>query len=258
MDTNLFATLTREWAARSISTEGDRVLREIVAREPVIAKSPASDLGGLFATLDRRSPTVSEDPWAIVAALIRQLDESELLSLGLLVVLIPTMTGLGSCFQWGLGGPWRDREEFIGELVATTWTVLAELAGTTLAYPLHAIKRRVSGRLERWRDREVRDRRREIPTLFDEINNTDEVDSLTAEVHVTQGLADARPIPVLDCLARALCEIDESVLDRGLVQLIYAHRVLGYPISEISVMLGAREDALEYRARCAEALLCAS
>jgi hypothetical protein len=48
------------------------------------------------------------------------------------------------------------------------------------------------------------------------------------------------------------------VLDRELVQLIYAHRVLGYPISEISVMLGATEDSLEYQARCAEALLCAS
>jgi hypothetical protein len=258
MDQDLFGALRREWAACCRTPAASRAFSSLAAIEPAIATCGATDLAGLVASLDRRSSTAATEPWTVIAALVRRLEVSELFGLGILVCLIPTMARIGERLSWGRGGPWADHEEFVGELVSVTWAAISSLAGADLSYPVHAIRRRVLGRLQRQRDRAIASRTHEVPTLFDALEDPDQRGSTEAEVYRRGLLADEHPVPVLDSLAKALCSVDEAVIDRKLVQLVYARRVLGYPLREVSALIGEPEDVVEYQEGRAEALLCAS
>lgn len=257
MDPNLFTELRRTWNDQSATAAANRLFEELRC-DPVIAEAGPTDLGALVASIDRRSPRPAERPWRIVAVLIREMDRHELVGLALLVILTPTMLRLAERQEWGRGGPWLDQQEFASDVVATTWDVLAGLSGSTLDYPMHAVARRVLGRLRRQCENARRAMRTELLSSFEELGETERPDPVMAALAHSGALADPHPVAVLDSLAHALCEADPAVIEREAVQLVYAHRVLGYAMSELSVLLGEDYDAVRYRARCAEALLCAS
>jgi DNA-directed RNA polymerase specialized sigma24 family protein len=241
------------------STAGARrAFARLVEDEPEVRSVDAADYGELVARLDRRHPETINEGWRIIAALLRHLEGDAVAATALLVAVTPMMLAVARRLRWGSGGPWADREEFVAEVISTTWTAAHAMRAQPSVYPLHSLERRVTGRLERHRDRAARSRAVEVSTLFDGLDDAEARGPVEAELYRNGLLADRHPVPVLDALATALCAVEESVLDRKLVQLVYARRVLGYPIREVSSFLGESENAVEYQAARAEALLCAS
>lgn len=258
MDNDPFVALRREWRQKCSTSEAERCYSALAASEPTIAACEAGTLAALVASLDRRDANSRADGWRLLATLIRRLETSELVGLGVLVALIPAMLRIAEDLYWGEGGPWSGRIEFLGDVLSHTWDVLSSLAGSTPEFPVQTIRRRVLGRLRRQRNHAIAGRQREIPTLFCEPEDAEERSGASAEVYRHALLADNNPVPVLDRLAVALCSVDPAVLDRSGVQVVYARRVLGYGVRELSLLLGRPENVVEYQAARAEALLCAS
>jgi len=260
MELHAINALRPEWERRSRGPQAEALLRDLQAAEPDLRATGARTLRELFsyASGDLSSEAVAR--WDVTTALIRQFGASELVAVGLLAFFVRGLLTIATAFEWGRG-LWADRETFAVDLVSTTWTVLAEVGGTTLEYPENSVLDRVRCRLRHQRDGFRREEGRLThaarpgsgPYSSGGGDAFGEWDAL-----VVDSVPDEHPISVLEELGRALGSLGQETVSRDDARLLFANRVMGYELSEIAAATGVKVEALKYRRRSAEAALLAS
>ena len=97
-----------------------------------------------------------EEAARLVRVLLREAGADPFIPRLLVQVLVPGLVSVAGKLRWGQGGDWQDGEEFFGELLSTTWCVVAEWAGQDRRYAvldlLSAIRCRLRRQLFRSKD----------------------------------------------------------------------------------------------------------
>lgn len=253
----LFAitAVRHEWAARSRGPGAVALFEHLARSEPDLALVGATSLAELFGALAGPAKGCPVARWDITNALIRQFHTDELVGLGLLSALVPGLIHVAATMQWGRGGPWGDTESFAGDLVATAWTVLAGLGGSTVTYPERRVLDRVRSQLGHQRAM-ARQREQRCSSLSASYSPERPSHEWAGGPNRDLEPEDPQPLSVLETLTLALRRFECSQVPREDLRLLFAHRVLGYSLSELAEHGGEKLAALRYRSRQVEALLC--
>jgi DNA-directed RNA polymerase specialized sigma24 family protein len=167
---------------------------------------------------------------ALIRLMLREAEPNSLINRILLQALLPGMISVAAKLHWGQGGDWEDANEFFSELLSTTWVVLSEWSGQDRPYAvldlLSAVRCRLRRQLLRSRGHEQQQARL-TPLAVSTKNSSGE----------TQ----------LEQLARALIDLHQEGMRAEDVEVLYAHHVLGFSISELAVMTGRDRRALYAR-----------
>jgi hypothetical protein len=238
--------LSQHWAADNRSAESRKALRSLAAAEPVVAAVGASDLGELVRWLRAgASPVQRTSDRARSAAVLRAMLRSQgvhpLLPRAVLQALLPGLVGVARRLDWGAGGEWADGGAFFVDVITTAWEVIVEWAGEDREYAVLDLLSAVRCRLRRQllRHRAVVERTAPVP----------DDDATSVDPWRTGGSG-------LDELARAIDEATGNGLESTDASVLYAHRVLGYSLTELSQLTGrSRRYLSERRDRAARALI---
>ena len=189
----------------------------------------------------RASGRAERDEAARVFGVLLQESPGEpMLGRMLVQLLLPGLVSVARRLRWGQGGEWKDREEFFGELVSTSWLVVHEWAGQSRPYAvldlLSAIRCRV---------------RRQIFRAKEVAGRMERLDPGWSECHP------ARPESDLEQLTRLLVELHHDGMRTEETQVLYAHHVLGYSMRELAALTGRERRALYARRDRGRRRLCA-
>lgn len=236
--------LHADWSALCHSPAARRATTRLAAAEPTVAATGASDLGELVMWLEtRQGASQRVEAAAVVRAMVRSQAVDPLLPRALLQAVLPGLVGVARRLSWGAGGEWHDGGAFFGDLVTTAWEVISDWSGEDRPYAvldlLSAVRCRLRRQIERHRQSAAR------------TTGTIEEDRAPA-VGLTAGLSD------LDVLARSIDELEGAELDPLDGAILYAHRVLGLSIAEVSRRSGLSRFRVEHRRSRAIATLTAS
>ncbi|HEY1650372.1 MAG TPA: hypothetical protein VGG09_00685 [Acidimicrobiales bacterium] len=244
-----------EW--RSIGRTGHavRTLHGVAHRDPGLARLVFGDGDGnptgepprcptpcdLVAHMRRASGRAQRDEAArLVRVLLREAGADPFVARMLVQVLVPGLISVAGKLRWGQGGDWQDGEEFFGELLSTTWCIIAEWAGQDRRYAvldlLSAIRCRLRRQLFRAKDLAER--------------------TVVNGAHDGPGHA-APSETLLDELARALVDQHHQGMPADELEVLYGHSVLGYSIAELAVLTGRDRRGLYTRRDRARRHLCA-
>ena len=238
MEPRAIAAIRMEWDLVAHTSRSRRLLAEIAAVEPDIARLGVTDLAVLLEVTSGRRGTVPESTvHGALAALVRQFDRGQLVGITLVRALLPGLARVAMRMRWGAAGPWNDREEFAADLVGSAWRHLREHAGETLSRPCQTIVDQVRRSLRTDQERHWRTSARCLPW-----------DPARPEP------AD-RGVDALTELAFGLELVAGTVLAPSDASLLLANRVLGYGLAELADVSGQSVAQLSYRRRCAERAL---
>ncbi len=255
--------LDKDWEAVRHSPPSRAALERLAAAEPLVAGLRAHDLGDLVELL-RTSPRAgapvrTEDagpdeterggaadggdqylPAAVVRVMLRAAHVHPLVPRAIVQALTPGLFAVGRRLEWGAGGEWPDVDAFLADAVATTWEIVTEWAGNDRRYAVLDVLSAVRCRLRR----RLLGHRRHVDALRGPIDDTDGPEegwySASSDLdHLATAIDDA--------WGRDLAQPDAAVL--------YAHRVLGYSLSELSALTGrSRRFLAQRRDQAAQAL----
>jgi DNA-directed RNA polymerase specialized sigma24 family protein len=223
-----------EWRSLGRSAMGVRALHAVARRdeglgglvfgEPPVCPTPWDVLGHMRRA---RGRAAREEAARLVRVLLREAGTDPFVARMLVQALVPGLVSVAGKLRWGEGGDWQDGEEFFGELLATTWCVIAEWAGQDRPYAvldlLSAIRCRLRRQLFRSKDlseKAYRHGSRDFPDRFTESET------------------------LLDELARVLVDQHPRGMPREELEVLYSHCVLGYSISELATLSGRDRRAL--------------
>jgi hypothetical protein len=240
--------LADDWEARRRSQASKDALRALARVEPEVARVGANNLGDLVEALvgsptagcrEGRGHEERERAAALFRATLRSGRVHPLVSRALVQALVPGLVGIARRLAWGEGGEWPSQGAFFVDTVATAWEVVEEWCGQDRSYAvldvLSAIRCRLRRRIRRHHDLQRSER----------LASDDERLSESPAA----GGSDAEE------LARAI-ERERRQLDAGDAAVLYAHRVLGYSLSELSACSGhSRRYLAVRRDRAASALI---
>lgn len=240
--------LTRHWAADARSATSAVALRRLAGAEPAIAELGARDLGDVVAFLRDRSalappcgrPVPVPAPAAVIQAMLRSQHVHPLVPRAILQAVLPGLVGVARRLGWGAGGEWSDGGAFFVDLLTTAWETIVEWSGHDRPYAVLDLLSAVRCRMRRQllRHRAVVEHHAPAP------------DAGTAAGSCAPAASD------LDELARAIDEAVEGGLDTVDASVLYAHRVLGYTLTELSELTGrSRRYLSERRDRATQALI---
>ena len=254
MQLHAITSVRNDWAIRSKGPAALAVFEQLVANEADLAALGAANLAELFEALAAPSGTCAVAHWDVTSALVRQFHADELVGIGLLAALVPGLVSVARSLSWGRGGPWDDAESFAGDLMATAWTVLAQLGGTTVDYPERRVLERARRRLSEQRTSAQRhaERTSSYSSCGPSRTGRGGSDGRDREFE----LEDRQPLSVLESLAIALGRLDHPAIRHDDVRLLFVHRVLGYSLAEFAELTGEKVAALKYRRHRAETHLC--
>lgn len=233
--------LEADWDARRRAGPSADALDRLAAAEPVIAGVGAVDLGDLVSWLRRaRDGGARTLAAAVVRAMLRSAAVDPLVPRAILQALVPGLVGVARKLAWGRGGDWDGPSAFFVDLVATTWELIVDWAGDDRPYAVLDLLSAARCRMRRELLRHRRAGRRLVLGLD------------TSASHPSAwrcGTTD------LDELACALEEAIEGQGDPDDVAVLYAHRVLGFSITELARSTGrSRRHLAEQRDRAARLL----
>lgn len=238
--------LARHWAADSRSAASALALERLAGSEPAVAALGAHDLGDVVSFLGDRSDRPAHgagpalpSPAAVIQAMLRSQQVHPLVPRAILQAVLPGLVGVARRLGWGAGGEWPDGGAFFVDVLTTAWETIVEWSGQDRPYAVLDLLSAVRCRMRRQllRHRSVIDH------------------------HVTLGPAAAARTcsggsSDLDELARAIDEAVAEGLDAADASVLYAHRVLGYTLTELSELTGRSRRYLgERRDRATEALI---
>jgi hypothetical protein len=240
--------LAQDWEARRRSQASRDALRALARAEPDVARVRAADLGDLVEALIGSSgaagPTGRGLPerdcaGALFRATLRSEHVHPMVSRALVQALVPGLVGVARRLTWGKGGEWESQGAFFVDAITTAWEVVEGWSGQDRAYAvldvLSAVRCRLRRRIRRHHDLQMSER----------LASDDERLSESA----APAGSDAEE------LARAI-EREGRALDPGDAAVLYAHRVLGYSLSEIAACSGhSRRFLAARRDRAASALI---
>ena len=240
--------LAWDWESRRRSQASREALRALARAEPEVARVGAADLGDLVEALigsDRAPRTGSRERLerdlaaALFRAALRSGHVHPLVSRALVQALVPGLVGVARRLTWGRGGEWENQGAFFVDAIATAWEVVEEWSGQDRTYAVLDVLSAIRCRLRR------RIRRHHDLRLSERLGSDDE---RLPEWATTSGSG-------VEELARAI-DRERHALDAGDAAVLYAHRVLGYSISEIAARSGHTRRALAARRdRAARALI---
>ena len=180
-----------------------------------------------------------EDAARLIRVLLREAGSDPFIGRMLVQALIPGLISVASVLQWGVGGEWRDGDEFFAELISTTWLVVQEWAGQDRAYAVLDLLSAIRCRLRRHllRSKELSNRLLPLESADYDRDMRNETD--------------------LEELARILINLHSEGMDHEEVQLLYAQHVLGYTIAELATTSGRERRARSTRDATAVNVGCA-
>lgn len=237
--------LTRHWAADGRSAASVAALDRLAAAEPSIAALGAHDLGDVVVYVGNRSDHPSSRgasmpaAAAVIQAMLRSQHVHPLIPRAILQAMLPGLVGVARRLAWGAGGEWPDGGAFFVDLLTTTWETIVEWSGDDRPYAVLDLLSAVRCRMRRqlMRHRAVVEHHTPAP------------DAGASTATCSPGSSD------LDELARALDEAVAGGLDTTDASVLYAHRVLGYTLTELSALTGrSRRYLSERRDRATQAL----
>lgn len=237
--------LTRHWAADARSAASAAALDRLASVEPAVAALGARDLGDVVAFL-RDPASVSPPaggtlpaPATLIRAMLRSQRVDPLVPRAILQAMLPGLVGVARRLSWGAGGEWPDGGAFFVDLLTTTWETIVEWSGEDRPYAVLDLLSAVRCRMRRQLLRHRAVVEHHAPAL----------DDAGESRGYGSGASD------LDELARAIDEAVESGLNTADASVLYAHRVLGYTLTELSELTGrSRRYLSERRDRAAHAL----
>ena len=238
--------LTRNWAADSRSAASVEALDRLSQAEPVIAALGARDLGDVVAFLnDRAAPTAARGrplpaPTRVIQAMLRSQCAHPLVARAILQAVLPGLVGVARRLSWGAGGEWSDGGAFFVDLLTTAWETIVEWSGDDRPYAGLDLLSAVRCRMRRQLLRSKTVAQHHAPS---------------AEGSREAGVWGAGPSS-LDDLARAIDEAVAEGMSGTDASVLYAHRVLGYSLTELAALTGrSRRSLSERRDRAAQALI---
>ncbi len=177
---------------------------------------------------------------AVIRLMLREGNTDPLIIRILLQALLPGMISIAARLRWGQGGDWEDAEEFFSELLSTSWLVLIDWAGQDRPYAVLDLLSAVRCRLRRqlFRAKELEQRQVHLTT---ETSTSNSVQSETD----------------LERLSRGLIDLEQEGMRTDDVEVLYAHHVLGYSISELATVTGRNRRTLYARRDRGHRRICA-
>jgi hypothetical protein len=240
--------LAWDWESLRRSQASRDALRALAHAEPEVARIGAADLGDLVEALigssraaqrTERGRRERDLAGALFRAALRSGHVHPLVSRALVQALVPGLVGVARRLTWGKGGEWESQGAFFVDTITTAWEVVEEWGGQDRPYAVLDVLSAVRCRLRR------RVRRHQNLRLSERLAAEDE----RLPEGATLSGSDAEE------LARAI-DRERPGLDAGDAAVLYAHRVLGYSLSEISARSGhSRRFLAARRDRAARALI---
>lgn len=240
--------LAREWESRRRTPTSRTALTALARVEPDVAKLGAGDLGDLVDALIGSDPGAwrggrcrgeRDDAASLFRAVLRSGRAHPMVSRALVQALVPGLVGLCRRLQWGKGGEWESPASFTVDAIATAWEVVEEWGGQDRPYAVLDVLSAVRCRLRR------RILRHGSVHRHERLSATDEGGAEPA----ARGVSDEEE------LARAI-DLERHRLDPADAVVLYAHRVLGYSLSELAASTGhSRRFLAVRRDRAAAALI---
>ncbi len=171
-----------------------------------------------------------EEAARLLRVLLRHASDEAFLQRTLVQALLPGLVTVARRLRWGRGGEWQDSEEFFGELVSTAWVVVKEWSGQDRPYAVLDLLSAVRCRL-----------RRQLFRAKGTSERTIALEPDAAEGLETRGESD------LEQLARLVIELHHDGVPLEEIEVLYAHHVLGYSMSELASISGRDRRALYAR-----------
>jgi hypothetical protein len=241
--------LARDWEARRRGAGSREAFAALAKAEPRIASGGAQDLGDLVDALIgtaagswrvSRGQHERDRAAELFRLMLRAGAAHPLVPRALVQALVPGIIGVGRRLSWGKGGEWDSQDAFTLDAIATAWEVVVEWSGEDRPYAVLDVLSAVRCRLRRRIVRSTALRR--VERLAPE------------EEHLAE--PPAKCSSDLEELARAI-EREQRRLDKTDGDVLYAHRVLGYSLSELSAASGHSRRFLAARRDRAVAVLTA-
>jgi len=181
-----------------------------------------------------------EEAARLFRVLLREGGADPFISRMLVQALVPGLVTVARKLRWGQGGEWQDGSEFFGEVLTTTWVVVTEWSGQDRPYAVLDVLSAIRCRLRRqlFRSKQVGAR-----TV-----------SMDPEEFAPPSL---RSETGLEELTRLLIDVYGNDVRNDEAQVLYAHHVLGYSITELSSVMGRGRRALSARRDRGGRRLCA-
>jgi hypothetical protein len=181
-----------------------------------------------------------EEAAALVQVLLREASTDPLVPRILVQVTLPGLINVAGKLQWGRGGDWLDGDDFFTDLISTTWTIIEEWSGQDRPYAVLDLLSAVRCRLRRQLLKAKEQRHSRQP--------------LSRQLVATLGVPRETD---LEELSRLLIDLRHQGARLDELQVLYAHHVLGYSISELAVVTGRDRRALYARRDRGQRRLCA-
>ena len=244
------AHLMSEWRSVGRSADAIDAVRLVAANDPPLAllvigsdetpppcRTPLELLEHMHGAVGQQR---REEAAGLVRALLREASVHPLVARVLVQAMLPGLIVVAGKLQWGRGGDWADGDDFFGDLLATTWVTIDEWSGQDRPYAvldlLSAIRCRLRRQLLKAKEQQLRLRplSRKLVATLDTPRETD-----------------------LEELSRVLIDLREQGMHLDEVQVLYAHHVLGFSISELAAVSGRDRRALYARRDRGQRRLCA-
>jgi DNA-directed RNA polymerase specialized sigma24 family protein len=234
--------LNSEWRSLGRSKSAVQALLLLADRDPAVAKLVrGADDGSHPAVVPTPCDLIDymrqasgsrarEEAAALIRIMLREAPGDALIVRFLIQALLPGLLTVAKRLRWGQGGDWDDGSEFFSETLSTTWMVLFEWSGQDRPYAvldlLSAIRCRMRRQLFRARDQ------RQL------------------QAQMTPGISEPRATHSetdLEVLAKTLIDLQRDGMRAEDVEVLYAHHVLGFSISELAKATGRDRRSLYAR-----------
>jgi hypothetical protein len=242
--------LTSEWRSLGRSPAAIDALDRVATKDPALSRlvhgtdtdpprcpTPLDLVEHMRRASGRQS---REEAARLVRILLRESAVDPLVARTLVQAVLPGLITVAGRLQWGRGGDWCDGSEFFSDLLSATWTTIEEWSGQDRPYAVLDLLSAVRCRLRRQLLKAKEHRLRRQP--------------LTRQLVATLGVPRETD---LEELSRLLIDLRQQGMRLDETQLLYAHHVLGFSISELAAVTGRDRRALYARRDRGQRRLCA-
>jgi hypothetical protein len=234
MNSPTIRRLRTEWQAIGTTPQSIAACHRLAQCEPVVADLEVGNLAELVAALSLSSGRLSRNEAAeVITAMLRGADVDALVPRAIIEALIPGILALPRSLDLA-DGPWCDFDAFYGDAISALWELTTRWSGTHRPYAAGDLLSGVRTRLRTLQSSERRHRSRQSDT-------PGELDTLPASIGRTGE----------ELLAAALAEAPGHGLKVADAAVLYATRVLGMSLTEVSQLAGIPPGQLRYRRRVA-------
>jgi hypothetical protein len=230
MDSPTIRQLRNEWRALGSSRAATTACHRLAECEPVIARLDVDDLAELVTALSSSSGGLSRDhAAAVIAAMLQSATLDPLIPRAIIQALIPGILGLARRIDATVP-PWNDLDAFYGDATSALFEQITTWSGTQRPYAAGDLLSGVRTKLRTLQISERRHRSRRLDTS-DGLNTRPGSIGPSGEELLAASIAEAA--------GDGLAASDAAVL--------YATRVLGFPLVEVAELTGVSVRSLGRR-----------